>query len=110
MNILSIGIIFNEKQIELPKDATTSYMPKVSVQTTKKEDRVEIKITDNGTGIPEKIIDKIFQPFFTTKLPGEGTGLGLSLSYDIVKAHGGDLEVKSQLGEGTVFTISLPFL
>jgi signal transduction histidine kinase len=69
---------------------------------------VEIKVKDNGSGIPQKILDKIFQPFFTTKPTGQGTGLGLSLSYDIVKAHGGDLKVESKEGEGTVFTIVLP--
>jgi len=67
------------------------------------------KITDNGPGIPEDIKDKIFQPFFTTKATGEGTGLGLSLSYDIVtKGHGGSLEVKSETGKGTEFIINLP--
>jgi signal transduction histidine kinase len=65
-------------------------------------------ISDNGSGIPGKIIDKIFQPFFTTKPTGEGTGLGLALSYDIIKAHGGDLQVETKLGEGSVFTIRLP--
>ena len=64
--------------------------PLVSVQTKKINNNVEIKITDNGNGIPQNIIDKIFQPFFTTKPTGEGTGLGLSLSYDIIKAHGGN--------------------
>ena len=68
----------------------------------------EIRIRDNGTGIPNAIRDKIFQPFFTTKKSGEGTGLGLSISYDIVKAHGGDLKVESNEGEFTEFCISLP--
>ena len=63
---------------------------------------------DNGNGIPQKIIDKIFQPFFTTKPTGQGTGLGLSLSYDIVKAHGGELKVESIEGEGASFTLTLP--
>ena len=67
-----------------------------------------ISITDNGPGIPAHILDKIFQPFFTTKPTGQGTGLGLSLSYDIVKAHGGELKVETKEGEGTVFTIHLP--
>ena len=69
----------------------------------------EIKVTDNGNGIPQKILDKIFQPFFTTKPTGLGTGLGLSLSYDIVKAHGGELKVETKVGERACFTISLPF-
>ncbi|HKL31983.1 MAG TPA: ATP-binding protein, partial [Tangfeifania sp.] len=68
-----------------------------------------ISVTDNGNGIPEEIKDKIFQPFFTTKSAGEGTGLGLSLSYDIVKAHGGELKVETTEGKGTEFTILLPF-
>ena len=69
---------------------------------------IQITISDNGPGIPDDIKDKIFQPFFTTKPTGSGTGLGLSLSYDIVKAHGGDLEVESKVGEGTKFIIQLP--
>lgn len=69
---------------------------------------VEIKVKDNGLGIPKTVAEKIFQPFFTTKPAGEGTGLGLSLSYDIVKSHGGELTVKSDEGTGTEFTISLP--
>ena len=72
--------------------------------------RVEIKVSDNGNGIPQKVLDKIFQPFFTTKPTGQGTGLGLSLSYDIVKAHGGELKVETKEGEGTAFIIQLPFV
>jgi signal transduction histidine kinase len=70
--------------------------------------RVHIIVSDNGPGIPASVLDKIFQPFFTTKPTGQGTGLGLSLSYDIVKAHGGELTVETKEGEGTVFTIQLP--
>ena len=66
-----------------------------------------ISVKDNGPGIPAHIVDKIFQPFFTTKPTGEGTGLGLSLSYDIVKAHGGELKVETKEGEGSTFTIQL---
>jgi signal transduction histidine kinase len=69
---------------------------------------IQISISDNGQGIPSEIKDKIFQPFFTTKPTGQGTGLGLSLSYDIVKAHGGELVVESEEGEGTEFKITLP--
>jgi signal transduction histidine kinase len=69
---------------------------------------VLIKVKDNGNGIPQKVLDKIFQPFFTTKPTGQGTGLGLSLSYDIVKAHGGELKVETKEGEGTEFIIKLP--
>ena len=78
------------------------------VETKKLNDTIEIKVKDNGNGIPSKVLDKIFQPFFTTKPTGEGTGLGLSLSYDIVKAHGGELKVETKEGEGTVFVIHLP--
>ncbi len=67
-----------------------------------------IKVKDNGNGIPESIKDKIFQPFFTTKPSGQGTGLGLSLSYDIIKAHGGELNVETKEVEGTEFIIRLP--
>ena len=69
---------------------------------------VIITVSDNGNGIPPKIVDKIFQPFFTTKPTGSGTGLGLSLSYDIVKAHGGEIRVASKECEGTEFIIQLP--
>ena len=69
--------------------------------TKKKINKVEISVKDNGNGIPEKVLAKIFQPFFTTKPAGQGTGLGLSLSYDIVKAHGGELKVETKEGEGS---------
>ena len=84
-----------------------SYEPTVSVTTKKFGDHVIITVSDNGNGIPQKIVDKIFQPFFTTKPTGQGTGLGLSLSYDIVKAHGGEIKVESKEGEGTKFIIEL---
>jgi len=86
-----------------------NYKPTVSI-TTQKTDNNQIKILvkDNGSGIPDTIKDKIFQPFFTTKPSGQGTGLGLSLSYDIVKAHGGELKVDTKQNEGTIFTIQLP--
>jgi len=85
-----------------------SYEPTVSVSTKKIDNKVEIKVKDNGNGIPQNILDKIFQPFFTTKPTGEGTGLGLSLSYDIIKAHGGEIKVESKDGEGSEFIIQLP--
>jgi signal transduction histidine kinase len=85
-----------------------NYEPTVSVTTKKVNDKIEISISDNGNGIPQKIVDKIFQPFFTTKPTGQGTGLGLSLSYDIVKAHGGEIKVESKEKEGTAFKIILP--
>jgi signal transduction histidine kinase len=79
------------------------------VKTRKKKNGVEITVEDNGGGIPDDIKDKIFQPFFTTKPTGEGTGLGLSMSYDIVtKGHGGSLEVSSREGKGTTFLVGLP--
>ncbi len=85
-----------------------AYEPTVSIRTKKTGNKVEISVADNGNGIPQKILDKIFQPFFTTKPTGQGTGLGLSLSYDIVKAHGGELNVETKEGEGTEFIIQLP--
>jgi signal transduction histidine kinase len=84
------------------------YTPMVSVSTRKKEGTIIITVSDNGTGIPNEIREKIFQPFFTTKPTGQGTGLGLSLSYDIVKAHGGELRVESEQGKGTTFKIEIP--
>ena len=83
------------------------YEPIVSVSTTRNNATVEIRVADNGNGIPQKILDKIFQPFFTTKPTGEGTGLGLSLSYDIIKAHGGEIKVETKEGEGSEFVIRL---
>eukprot|EP01093_Parvamoeba_rugata_P013857 TRINITY_DN434_c0_g1_i2.p1 TRINITY_DN434_c0_g1~~TRINITY_DN434_c0_g1_i2.p1 ORF type:complete len:445 (+),score=97.60 TRINITY_DN434_c0_g1_i2:127-1461(+) len=84
------------------------YEPTVSVSTKKQGNLVLIKVSDNGNGVPKEVLDKIFQPFFTTKPSGEGTGLGLSLSYDIVKVHSGELTVDTKQGEGTTFTIALP--
>jgi signal transduction histidine kinase len=93
---------------ERKKQLIEGYEPVVSVRTNQVAGRVEIVIKDNGTGIPQRTLDKIFQPFFTTKPTGQGTGLGLSLSYDIVKAHGGEIKVDSAENEGTMFTIILP--
>jgi signal transduction histidine kinase/ligand-binding sensor domain-containing protein len=86
----------------------TGYEPTVEVDTRKEENKVLISVKDNGNGIPQKVLDKIFQPFFTTKPTGQGTGLGLSLSYDIVKAHGGELKVDTREGEGSTFIIQIP--
>lgn len=94
----------NDKKAE----SNENYQPLVKVSTQKVGDAVLITVTDNGTGIPQKIVDKIFQPFFTTKPTGQGTGLGLSLSYDIVKAHGGELKVESKEGSGSEFIVQLP--
>jgi len=100
---------------EKGKTTGENYKPLVSVQTKKiaplqgAQAKVEIIIKDNGSGIPQNIVDKIFQPFFTTKPTGEGTGLGLSLAYDIItKNHNGAISVKSKEGEGTIFIIELP--
>jgi len=84
------------------------YKPQVIVQTKKTGDKTEIIVRDNGNGIPETVINKIFQPFFTTKPTGQGTGLGLSLAYDIVKAHRGEIKVETKEGEGTEFIVQLP--
>jgi signal transduction histidine kinase len=91
-------------------EAGKVYDPTVSVSTKKVGDKLFISVTDNGNGIPKNIVNKIFQPFFTTKPTGQGTGLGLSLSYDIVKAHGGELKVETKDGEGTRFIIQLPIV
>ncbi|MBD0776297.1 hypothetical protein HPE56_00700 [Maribacter sp. ANRC-HE7] len=97
--------VVKKKKEQNPK----GYEPTVSVSTEKHGNKVLIKVADNGNGVPKEVLEKIFQPFFTTKPSGEGTGLGLSLSYDIVKVHGGELTVQTEQGEGTTFTISLPY-
>ena len=94
----------NEKKMQ----QQNGYQPTVFVYTKRTNDKVVISIKDNGNGIPRKLIDKIFQPFFTTKPTGQGTGLGLSLAYDIVKAHGGELRVSSLEGDSTEFVVVLP--
>ena len=96
-------LIANSQQL-----MASTYKPTVSVSTKKEGNTVLISVNDNGGGIPQKILDKIFQPFFTTKPTGQGTGLGLSLSYDIVKAHGGELKVETKENEGSTFIIQLP--
>ncbi|GAB4043481.1 sensor histidine kinase [Spirosoma litoris] len=94
---------------EKKKQQPNHYQPSVSISTKRLENQVEIRIVDNGTGIPEAVRDKIFQPFFTTKPSGSGTGLGLSLSYDIItKGHNGSLQMQSQADVGTEFIILLP--
>jgi signal transduction histidine kinase/ligand-binding sensor domain-containing protein len=99
----------NEKMNAARAAGNMEYAPTVTVSTRKLANRVEIKVADNGNGIPEKIVNKIFQPFFTTKPAGQGTGLGLSMSYEIVtQGHGGELNAKTTENEGTVFTVSLP--
>jgi len=94
---------------EKKKQNKNGYEPTVSVSTKKANGKVEMKVSDNGNGIPQKVLDKIFQPFFTTKPTGQGTGLGLSLAYDIItKGHGGELKVETKEGEGSEFSIQLP--
>jgi signal transduction histidine kinase len=93
---------------EKAKENHPGYEPIVAVKTKRTPDRVLISVTDNGNGIPGKVLDKIFQPFFTTKPTGQGTGLGLSLAYDIIKAHGGETNVETKEGEGSEFVIQLP--
>ena len=95
--------------MEKKKLHTQDYEPTVTVSTKKIDNKIIVEVTDNGTGIPQKALDKIFQPFFTTKPTGQGTGLGLSLSYDIVtKGHGGELKVETKEGEYTAFSVILP--
>ena len=98
-----------KKNLAAASSGAEAYEPTVAVSTQKRSNTVEIRIRDNGTGIPDSLRAKIFQPFFTTKPTGQGTGLGLSLAYDIVtKGHGGTMDVETQEGEGTVFIIQLP--
>ncbi len=106
LNIINNGLF---AVIEKIKKSPKNYSPNLTVRTTNVDDKIEVKIRDNGTGIPQKIIDKIFEPFFTTKPTGQGTGLGLSISYDIVvQMHKGELKVDTQEGEFTEFVIVLP--
>jgi signal transduction histidine kinase len=111
LNLLTNAFYAVSEKKKLQGDA---YEPIVTIKTKDTKNPLsggrgaEIRVTDNGNGIPQKIVDKIFQPFFTTKPTGQGTGLGLSLSYDIVKAHGGAITVNSKDGEGSEFTIKLP--
>jgi two-component system, NtrC family, sensor kinase len=93
---------------EKKKQLSNGYEPTVSVRTKKLNDKVEIRVKDNGNGIPQNVVNKIFQPFFTTKPAGQGTGLGLSISYDIVKAQGGEIRVETREGEFTEFVIQIP--
>lgn len=95
----------NEKKNQL----NGNFEPRVEVSTKRVGDKVELSVKDNGTGIPQKVLHKIYQPFFTTKPTGQGTGLGLSLSYDIItKGHGGEIKVETREGEGTEFIVLLP--
>jgi len=98
---------------ERKKQSDNDYEPSVTITTRSIQPPlggrgIQIRVSDNGSGIPQKILDKIFQPFFTTKPTGQGTGLGLSLAYDIIKAHGGEIKVETKEGEGSEFMIKLP--
>ena len=107
-----LNLVNNAFQAVFAKALTTvddKYKPEVIIHTKRINNQVEIRVKDNGNGIPDEIKDKIFQPFFTTKPTGEGTGLGLSLSYDIItKGHGGEIKIISNENEGAEFIIFLP--
>jgi len=105
LNLINNAFYAVGEKVKLP---AASYKPQVIVHTRKLGNNVEIKVEDNGNGIPKSIVEKIFQPFFTTKPTGQGTGLGLSLAYDIIKAHGGEITVRSKEGEGSELVIKLP--
>ncbi len=105
LNLISNGFYATTKR----KEAGTAFEPTMNVATKSRGDQVEIRIRDNGTGIPDDVKEKMFDPFFTTKPAGEGTGLGLSMSHDIVvKQHGGSIDVETKSGEFTEFLIVLP--
>ena len=91
-------------------DATAEVpQPRIVIQTARREDEwCVVEVTDNGHGIPQQHLDRLFEPFFTTKPVGQGTGLGLSISYSLVQRHGGSISVRSQVGQGTTFTVRLP--
>ena len=114
LNLITNAFYVVDEKKKATTTAEQQYDPTVSVSTKLQKsnsgdgNKVFISVKDNGNGIPQNILDKIFQPFFTTKPTGQGTGLGLSLSYDIVKAHGGELKVQTKEGEGTEFIIALP--
>lgn len=106
LNLISNGFYATAKR---KAEADDAFEPMLAATTTNLGDKVEIRIRDNGTGIPQDVKEKIFNPFFTTKPAGEGTGLGLSMSHDIiVKQHGGTIEVETQLGQFAEFKIVLP--
>lgn len=103
----------------LAQNTAADSLKQLLVTTKKENGSIAIMVADNGNGIPQNVVDKIFQPFFTAKLTGQGTDLGLSLSYDIIKAHGGAIKVETKVderypdnfgkGEGTTFIIQLPY-
>ena len=109
--------VIEKKKSPHPLKGSIEYEPVVTVTTNRLgsppaggDGGIEIRVRDNGNGIPPKLIDKIYQPFFSTKPTGEGTGLGLSLSYEIIKSHGGELKVETKEGEFAEFIIQLPVM
>lgn len=109
LNIITNAFYACTERLSLSRSAgETGFEPTVWVTTKRENDKVIITIRDNGNGIPKNVVDKIFQPFFTTKPTGQGTGLGLSMAYDIVtKGHNGELKLETKEGEGTTFYIIL---
>ena len=98
-----------EKQTKLTRAGNADgYVPELLLTTRSRNGNVEIRIRDNGSGIPQEAIGRIFDPFFTTKPPGRGTGLGLSICYDVVREHSGSIQVDSEPGEFTEMTVTLP--
>jgi signal transduction histidine kinase len=108
LNLLNNAFYAAHQRWLSEKESHSEFVPKVTIKTERNDDKIEISVMDNGTGINSADINKIFQPFYTTKPTGKGTGLGLSLASDIVRAHGGQISVKSALNEGSVFIIELP--
>ena len=106
INLLTNAFHAVEEKNRLREDE--NYQPQITIETKKEGDHAEIRITDNGTGIPQQLLNKIFQPFFTTRRSGEGTGLGLSISFDVVKVHGGEIKVDTEEGKGSTFIVILP--
>lgn len=109
LNLINNALYAVAEKNKKAKSEGIDYEPKVTLITKKDKDNIEIRVSDNGIGIPDSIKDRIYQPFFTTKPTGQGTGLGLSMSYEIVtKGHGGELKMESKTGEGTTFIVYLP--
>lgn len=108
LNLINNAFYAVSEKRNASAEANKSFEPAVTLTTIKVGNEIRITVRDNGDGIPQTLLDKVFQPFFTTKPTGQGTGLGLSLSYDIVKAHGGELRVETKEGEGSTFIIQLP--
>lgn len=106
LNLITNAFYACNERMKTSKDP--HFKPTVTVTTQRDKEQVMVSLKDNGMGIPKEVVAKIFQPFFTTKPTGQGTGLGLSMSYDIIKAHGGSLQVETEEGSGTNFTIKLP--